>query len=313
MEILRKKNKLCISKSFYGPIVSVIVYLTLSSQASIHGDSWNHSIRKDSTTRNYNLNSYNIIKKYGVIHTAHGEKKYFTLAYELKEPETIDTCLIYSAELSRGRHVYEMSAIGNGYVSVVDSMIGDFSYHTLLSPSGVVIFDREEGYNYFLFVNNDIIQAFQIERYDAFYNINTYHKIKRYDRLNDQFCEIEGFDNSFYSRYIVWDAKFHIGLIDSNFRIVINAEYKNLRFPHENMCAVQDFTDHWGFYSLIDDSLLIPCIYTEVGDFSGGKAFVKNNKSKWGCVNKYNEPLSPFVYSSLSEIIKVYHGEETIE
>ena len=242
--------------------------------------------------RNFDLNSYNIVKKFDVIHTAHGEKKIYTLNYELKEPETIDTCLICSAESSRGRHVYELSAIGNGYVSVIDSVTGDFPYHTLLSPTGEIIFDREEGFNHFLFVNNDVIQAFQIERYDAFYNINTHHIIKRYDRLNEQFCEIEGFDKGSYSLYTVWDAKFHKGLIDSNFQIVINAEYKNLRLPHENMCAVQDFTGRWGFYSLDDDSLVIPCVYLDVSDFSEGKAFVKDHNSKWGSVNKYNETIS---------------------
>jgi hypothetical protein len=163
----------------------------------------------------------------------------------------------------------------------------------LLSPSGNIIFDRDEGFNHFLFVNNDIIQAFQVERYDAFYNINTHQIIKRYDRLNGHFCEIEGFDNGLYSRYTVCDDIYQKGLIDSNYQIVINAEYKNLRLPHENMCAVQDFTDHWGFYSLEDDSLTIPCIYNDVSDFSEGKAFVKDKNNKWGCVYKYNKTIFP--------------------
>ena len=34
MEILKKKNKLCISKSFYGSIVSVIVYLVSPGRIS---------------------------------------------------------------------------------------------------------------------------------------------------------------------------------------------------------------------------------------------------------------------------------------
>ena len=86
----------------------------------------------------------------------------------------------------------------------------------------------------------------------------------------------------------VEDSIFHKGLIDSDFRIVIKAKYKNLRLPHDKMCAVQDFTGHWGYFSLEDDSLTIPCIYNDVSDFSEGKAFVKDKKNKWGSVNKYN-------------------------
>ena len=289
MGILKKRSRLYVRKMLFGFISFLIVYLVLSSQTIIHGGYCNNCNRNDSTMRNYNISSYNIKKNYSVIHTTHGEKKIYTLDYELKEPETIDTCLICSTESSRGRHIYKMSAIGKGYVNVVDSVIGDFSFHTLLSPSGTVIFDRDEGFNHFLFVNNDVIQAFQIERYDAFYNINTHHKIKRYDRLNNQFCEIEGFDNCSFSRYTVQDSFFHKGLIDSNFQIVINAEYKNIRLPYEKMCAVQDFTGQWGFYSLEDDSLTIPCIYNDVSNFSEGKAFVKDKRNKWGWISKYNE------------------------
>ena len=57
------------------------------------------------------------------------------------------------------------------------------------------------------------------------------------------------------------------------------------------MCAVQDFTGKWGYFSLDDDSLTIPCIYHDVCDFSKGKAFVKDKNNKWCNVNKYNEAI----------------------
>lgn len=249
----------------------------------------------------YEMPKYKIKKQYKMIKTPNGDMEYYIIRHDLVRTEVIDTAFWDSIEAERNRHVYDIIPVGKGFIDIVDKKEGYYEEHTLFDSHGKVIFDGDEGYDSYIFVNPIIIQAFHHEQYHKYYNIKTYQKQNKFFQYKGKNSVIDSFRNTFYSVFRVYEQNILVGLIDNNFKVIIEPIFKDVRKPYDRMCAVQDAkTGKWGFYNLNANQITIPMIYEEVKDFSEQKVFVKNSNNKWGVVDIHNNIIFPFTFDTPS-------------